>query len=220
MGDTKLKQIFPKWMNLVPAIVLVGIVVHGIGAVGFVWYYFSPKYTDVGYRPKQPVPFSHKLHAGDLGMDCRYCHSGVEVSSHSNVPATQVCMNCHQFVKTDSEKLELVRASYEKDEPIEWVRVHKLPDYAFFNHAAHVRVGVGCESCHGNVAAMEIVMQTEPLSMGWCLDCHRNPDEHIRPLNKVTEMNWQPDDDHKSWVEQAKSELGMEPPVDCSGCHR
>ena len=188
--------------------------------VAFVWYYFSPNYTDVGYRPEQPVPFSHKLHAGELGMDCRYCHSAVEVSSHSNVPSTAVCMNCHQFIKTDSPLLEVVRESFNNQTPIEWVRVHNLPDYAYFNHAAHVRAGVGCESCHGNIAQMEVVMQSQPLSMGWCLDCHRSPQEFLRPPDKVTTMGWQADSNHEQWVKTFIENNHIAPPVDCSGCHR
>lgn len=213
-------QIFPKWSNKIPVYLLMFIVLGGIGTVGFVWYYFSPEYTDVGYRPEQPVPYSHKVHAGDLGMDCRYCHSAVEVSAKANVPPTQTCMNCHTLIKTDSDKLQLVRESWSTGKPIEWVRVHKVGEYAYFNHSAHINAGVGCASCHGNVAEMEKVIQVEPLSMGWCLDCHRNPDEHLRPAGEITNMKWEPPENQLEIAAKIKKDKNIAPPVDCSGCHR
>ena len=213
-------QIFPKWSNKVPVYLLLIIILGGIGTIGFVWYYFSPEYTDVGYRPEQPVPYSHKLHASDLGMDCRYCHTSVEVSAKANVPPTQTCMNCHTLILTSSEKLLPVRESWNTGIPIEWVRVHKIADYAYFNHSVHVNAGVGCASCHGNVAEMEKVIQTEPLSMGWCLDCHRNPDQHLRPLSEITNMNWTPPENQQEIAARIKKEKNIAPPVDCSGCHR
>ncbi len=153
-------------------------------------------------------------------MDCRYCHWAVDVSAHANVPSTKTCMNCHEIIGTDNEKLLPVRESWARKIPIEWVRVHKVPDYAYFNHASHVNAGVGCISCHGNVAQMEKVMQVEPLSMGWCLDCHRDPDEYLRPVSEVTNMNWVKPADHADFVEKWKKEKNINPPVDCSGCHR
>ncbi len=213
-------QIFPKWSNRIPPIAAGAVVLLLAGVVGFFWYYGSPKYTDVGYRPEQPVPYSHKLHAGDLGMDCRYCHSTVELSAKANVPPTQTCMNCHTLILTESEKLLPVRESWTSGEPIEWVRVHKIADYAYFNHSAHLNAGVGCASCHGNVAQMEKVIQVEPLSMGWCLDCHRDPDMHLRPASEVTNMNWVPPADQLEFAKRIKKEKNIAPPVDCSGCHR
>ncbi|MBD3258539.1 cytochrome C [candidate division GN15 bacterium] len=212
-------QIFPKWTNHIPTILAVVGFLGLVGAVGFVWYYFSPWYTDVGYRPVQPVPYSHKLHAGDLAIDCRYCHTGVETQAHANVPPTQTCMNCHTMVKADSDKLALVRESYQTRQPIEWIRIHNLPDYAYFNHSVHVRAGVGCISCHGNIAEMEVVKLAEPLSMGWCLDCHRNPDPHLRPVSEVTNMYWTAPDDHAEWVKRMKEEKDINPPDQCSACH-
>jgi hypothetical protein len=160
-------------------------------AIAGVWYFGSPAYTDVGYQPQQPVPYSHKMHVDSLGLDCRYCHNLVEVSPHANVPPTQTCMNCHSVVKADSEKLKKVNESWTSRKPIEWVRVHKLPDFAYFDHAAHLHAGIGCSSCHGDIAQMEVVTLAEPLSMGWCLDCHRNPAPHIRPRDKLTNTAWQ-----------------------------
>jgi len=215
-----LAQIFKKSANLWPLFAVIAVGFFGASLVGFIWYFGSPEYTDVGYRPKQPVEYSHKLHAGELGLDCRYCHNGVEVSAKANVPATETCMNCHSLVGLDNPKLEPVRASWSSGKSIEWVRVHDLADYAFFNHSAHVNVGVGCESCHGNVASMEKVEQKKTLSMGWCLDCHRAPEAHIRPLDQVTKMNWKPDDGHAEFARLTIKEKNITPPVNCSGCHR
>lgn len=213
-------QIFPQWTNKLPLIIAVVGLFVAVSAVGGVWYYFSPKYTDVGYRPIQPVPYSHKLHAGDLGIDCRYCHTSVETSAKANVPPTATCMNCHTMILPESEKLLPVRESYATGLPIEWVRIHNVPDYAFFDHSAHVNAGVGCISCHGNIAEQVVVQQVEPLSMGWCLDCHRNPDPHLRPVDEVTNMDWQPPANQAEFVAAWKQEKEINPPVDCSGCHR
>ena len=213
-------QIFPKWTNKLPTYIAVVTVVAVTAVVGFFWYYGSPRYTDVGYQPTQPVPFSHKLHAGDLGMDCRYCHNSVELSAHANVPPTQTCMNCHKLILPESDKLLPVRESWGKKQPIQWVRVHRLPDFAYFNHSAHLNAGVGCFDCHGNIRQMEIVSQAQPLSMGWCLDCHRNPDPHLRPREELTNMEWVPSPDHARFAERIRREKNINPPEDCSGCHR
>ena len=191
-----------------------------VGAVIGFTYFGSPKFTDVGYRPEQPVQYSHKLHADDLGIDCRYCHVGVELSSKAIIPPTQTCMNCHILIKPDSKLLEPVHESWGNNTAIEWIRVHKVPDYAFFDHSAHVTRGVGCASCHGRVDQMEEVMLVEPLSMGWCLDCHRNPDAHLRPLDKVTQMDWTAPENQLQLAEKIKKERHINPPTDCTGCHR
>lgn len=192
----------------------------GILAVGAVWYYASPRYTDVGYAPKQPVPYSHALHVGQLGMDCRYCHASVEVAPVASIPPTKTCMNCHTLVKRDSEKLAPIRDSLASGRRMRWVRVHDLPDYAYFNHSMHLRAGVGCVSCHGQINKMEVVTQAEPLSMSWCLDCHRNPEPHLRPPDEVTNMEWIPPRNQPELAREAIEVLGLKPPVDCSGCHR
>jgi hypothetical protein len=215
-----LAQLFPKWTNKIPFALTVGSVVAVIIIIAGLWYFGSPQYTDVGYRPAQPVPYSHKLHAGDMGMDCRYCHTNVEVSPVANIPSTQTCMNCHTLILPNSENLAPVRDSWESGEPIEWVKVHMLPDYAYFNHSAHVTAGVGCESCHGNVAEMEKVEQVETLSMGWCLDCHRNPEPHLRPLDQITTMGYQPPEEQVAFAQQFIQEQNINPPTDCSACHR
>ncbi len=199
-------------------IMLVSII--GIGSIAFIWYYGSPNYTDVGYQPIQPVNFSHKMHAGDLGMDCRYCHSQVEYSPVANVPPTQTCMNCHTLIGLDKKSIDPIRESWATGKPIEWVRVHNLPNYAYFNHSAHVTAGIGCVSCHGNVRQMPIITQKKPLSMGWCLECHRNPDPHLRPVSEMTNMEWEPPADHEKFVAEWKQQKNINPPTDCSGCHR
>ena len=191
-----------------------------MGSVVFFFTYFgSPKFTDVGYRPDQPIDYSHKLHAGELGMDCRYCHTSVEKSQEAVIPPTQTCMNCHSVVQT--EKTAKITESFNTGQPIEWVRVHMLPDYAYFNHSVHVNSNVGCASCHGRVDQMEKVMQVEPLSMSWCLDCHRDPSKHIRPENiSVTQMDWIPSDNHEEKMNKFIKEHNISPPEDCTACHR
>lgn len=211
-------QIFPKWANEVPRQILLGLIIIATATVAGVWYYFSPEYTDVGYAPEQPVPFSHKLHAGQLDFDCQYCHTDVFNSDKANVPATETCMNCHGQIKTDSPRLEKVRESWETGEAIEWIRVHNLPDYAFFNHAAHVNVGVGCESCHGRIDRMDVVRQVEPLSMSWCLDCHRNPEQHVRPVEEVTTMGYKVENQIEKGRELV-SKNNINAPTYCQSCH-
>ncbi|MEM7157782.1 MAG: cytochrome c3 family protein [Myxococcota bacterium] len=192
----------------------------GASLIFAVWYWFSPSYTDVGYRPEQPVPYSHKLHAGDMGMDCRYCHNTVERSAHASIPPTATCMNCHEQVKTESLRLRKVRESYKTGEPIPWVRVHQLPDFAYFNHSAHLAAGVGCASCHGRVDKMVVVEMKQPLSMGWCLDCHRDPEPNLRPLDQVTNMNWDPAEEVYDPKQDPERKRQVNPPLHCSGCHR
>lgn len=184
-------QIFPHWSNRLPSFLGGGLLLLGAVMGLTVGYYFSPEFTDVGYRPHQPLPFSHRLHAGELKIDCRYCHATVEVSAVASVPPTQVCMNCHELVGGDAAELALLKESAATGFPIQWVRVHKIPEYAYFDHSVHVRTGIGCATCHGDVTQMEEIMQSEPLSMGWCLDCHRT-------------------------MKTSKSD----PPTDCSRCHR
>lgn len=207
-------QIFKPWTNRIVRYLAPALAIVGGSIVFFFWYFGSPKFTDIGYRPLQPIPYSHQLHAGKLGIDCRYCHIAVERSAHATVPSTQTCMNCHKLLLATSAKLALVQESWTMNQPIFWHRVHKIPDYAYFNHSVHVRVAIGCYDCHGDITKMEVVAQQQPLSMSWCLDCHRHPTPHLRPKAELTVMKqpttvWTPANTNK-----------INPPVDCSGCHR
>jgi hypothetical protein len=212
--------IFPKWTWLLRP----GVAIAAVGGLLYagvvVTFGFSPQATDVGYAPIQPVPYSHAVHVGQLGVDCRYCHNTVEHAAHAAVPPTQTCMNCHSAIRANSEKLIPIRSSYATGVPVEWVRVHDLPDYVYFNHSAHVRRGVGCVSCHGRIDTMEVVAQVEPLSMGWCLDCHRNPEAHLRPAEYVTQMDWVPEEDQLVLGRRLREENDINPKVTCNTCHR
>jgi hypothetical protein len=148
--------------------------------------YNTGQFIDV----QQPVQFSHKHHAGDDGIDCRYCHTSVETSNTAGIPPTKTCMNCHSQIYADSPYLEIVRTSFKENKPLEWTRVHDLPDYVYFNHSIHVNKGVGCASCHGRVDQMPIVYQAASLQMEWCLACHRQPERYLRPKDKITDMTW------------------------------
>lgn len=211
-------QIFSKKVNQIPSKILLGAIVILTATVAGVWYYFSPEYLEVGYAPEQPVPFSHKLHAGMHDMDCQYCHTSVDKSKQANIPPTQTCMNCHSQIKTDSPRLAKIRESWETGEPVEWIRVHNLPDYAYFNHAIHVNMGVGCETCHGRIDRMEVVAQKEPLSMSWCLDCHRNPEKYVRPVEEVTTMGYEAEN-QLEMGRKLVAKHNIHPPTYCQGCH-
>lgn len=185
-------NIFPRGSNILPLKIVLILAVVGPALTAGAWYYFTPKYTRVGYQPAQPVPFPHDVHAKQLGMDCRYCHSHVETAAHSNIPTTQVCMNCHNSVQKENPKLAPLRESWLTGKPMEWVQIHKTPDYVYFNHAAHVNRGVSCVSCHGKVNEMPVVYHAEPHSMAWCLECHRSPEKALRPLDQITNLDWTP----------------------------
>lgn len=212
--------IFPKVADKYFRIVVSAIVLAIAGAITLSAYLFQPNHADVGYEPVQPVPYSHKLHAGNLGLDCRYCHSSVEVSSYAAIPPTETCMNCHARVKPQSEVLQPVRDSYATGQPIPWVRIHRLPDYVYFNHQAHVGAGVSCVSCHGRVDQMAEVRQVKPLSMAWCLECHRNPAPNVRPRELVTKLDWAPERDPAEIGRELIAKNHIHPPTNCSGCHR
>ena len=214
--------VFPRWANKTRAIAGLLLGVGPLGALGIVYYGGAPRTTDVGYMPEQPVPYSHALHAGELGIDCRYCHNTVDQAAHAAIPATETCMNCHRTIWTKSQKLLPIRESWASGEPVPWVKVHDLPDYVYFNHSAHVARGVGCVSCHGRVDQMTEVWQDQSLSMAWCLECHRAPERNLRPPSEVTNMTWKPpgNQDPIDYGKTLREQNGINPPTDCSTCHR
>ena len=207
---------FDKTLRLAAGVIGV-LVLCGGGVVG---YLVLPENIETGYQPKQPVPYSHKLHAGNLGMDCRYCHFTVERSSYAAVPPSQVCMNCHAKVRTNSDHIKKIKANFDAGKPMPWIKIHQLPDFVFFNHKAHVNAGVSCVSCHGRVDQMAEVKQVEPLTMAWCLDCHRNPESRVRPADLVTKLDWKPERDPAEIGRELIAQKGIHPPTNCSGCHR
>jgi hypothetical protein len=215
-----LPLVFPKWANALRPVLGAGLVVAPVYLVLLTAYAVSPKTTDVGYAPLQPVENSHALHAGELGLDCRYCHNTVETSAHAAVPPTQTCMNCHKGISTKSDKIEPLRESYGKGTPIRWRRVHDLPDFVYFDHGAHTSRDVGCVSCHGRVDEMDVMYQAETLSMAWCLDCHRAPEAHLRPPATATQMDYAPKGDPAELGRRLAEELDINPSTDCSTCHR
>lgn len=215
-------QLFRRSLNKLPLVLLVGVGALGAAATAGSWYYFSPKNLQVGYAPKQPIAYSHQLHAGELGLDCRYCHANVERSQEAMLPPTQTCMGCHAVVKPESPQLSALRDSWKSGDPVPWVRVHKLPEHAYFDHSAHVAAGVGCVSCHGRVDQMQVVRLEEPLAMGWCLDCHREPASRLRPKSEVTNMSWKRDEASTvlASVSGGGAAGGIRAPEHCTGCHR
>jgi len=245
-------NIFPRWTNLLPIKIAICIGSLALCVVAGFSYYATPKAQRVGYMPDQPIPYDHELHVKELGLDCRYCHSFVDQSGHANIPSANTCWNCHQHVKRGSEKLAPLRAALGLDKdhnpiegakrtPIRWARVHKTPDYAFFDHSAHVNRGVSCVSCHGQVNEMPVVYHAESLSMEFCLDCHRAPEKHLRPLEEVYNLDYDPKeylaehhaalgvkDFNANWSEKkAQLELGnvlkqkwsVTPRTSCATCH-
>jgi menaquinone reductase, multiheme cytochrome c subunit len=224
---------FSPWVN---RLITASIPVLGVGAcyaVGVLAYGVSPRTTNVGYSPKQPIPYSHALHVGELKLDCRYCHTTVDKAAYAAIPPTSVCSNCHSAsdsngtapttaVHTASRKLLPLRESQATGKPILWQKIHDLADFVYFDHSAHVNRGVGCISCHGRVDKMEQVYQAEPLSMSWCLECHRHPEPNLRPLDSVTDMEWQPaaDESREQVGARLRKELNINPSTNCSTCHR
>ncbi len=181
--------------------------------------YITGRYQE---RP-QPIQFSHKHHVGDDGIDCRYCHTSVETSSSAGIPPTQTCMNCHSQLWGDAAYLEPIRESFRENKPIEWERVHDLPEFAYFNHSIHVAKGVGCSTCHGQIDNMPAVFQENTLQMEWCLQCHRNPEQFIRPKSEIYSMQWQDGDLDAEERDSLKKEYKIrsrEMLTSCSTCHR
>ena len=214
-------QFFPDTANTVARLTLLA-VVCGIGAVAAAGYWIveSPYETRQGVPREQPVPFSHAHHVGGLGIDCRYCHTTVEISSSANVPATKICMNCHSQMWAASPTLEAVRESYRSGKSIQWTRVHDLPDFVYFDHSIHVRQGMGCSTCHGRVDRMPLMWQAESLRMEWCLNCHRHPEQYVRPRDQVFNIAYQPPANQAALGKKLVAEYGIQSLTSCSTCHR
>jgi hypothetical protein len=196
------------------------VVILTLAAGGFV---YSSYMTGVGAPRIQPVPFSHKHHVADAGIDCRYCHTSVEQSSFAGIPPTKTCMNCHSQLWADSPLLEPVRESWRTGRSLEWVRVNNLADFVYFNHSIHVNKGVGCVTCHGRVDQMPLTWKAKSLYMEWCLECHRAPERFVRPREYVFSMDWQPHEDQVALGRKLVKEYKIQSPANltsCSTCHR
>jgi len=216
-----MSQIFPRSANaiarasifmLLATIALLGWLVMLLMRSDFV--------TGANANIEQPVQFSHAHHVGGEGIDCRYCHTSVEQSGFANIPPTKTCMNCHSQIWLNASYLEPVRESFRSNRSIEWIRVHDLPDFVYFNHSIHVKKGVGCETCHGRIDQMAGIYQVNSLQMEWCLNCHRNPEQYLRPREFVTTMGYVPDGDQLEIGNRLKAEYKVQSLTSCSTCHR
>jgi hypothetical protein len=209
--------IFPEWTETLKKWVTLLVLGAPVYLVALIAYGVTPEAIRIGYQPDQPVPYSRALHAGELGIDCRYCHSVVEYSPKAAIPPAAVCMNCHSTVKKDSDVLMPIRQAFAENEPVHWTRVTDLPDYVYFNHQAHVNASVGCETCHGRIDQMAKVYQAKPLTMEWCVNCHKDPAPALRQFEFVTKMGYKPGPQDGVAV-MKKNEI--HPPTNCSTCHR
>ena len=214
-------QVFHRSTNTIFRVAIIGglLMVAGGGYV-LALINRSSYVTQAGVAREQPVPFSHRHHVGELGIDCRYCHTSVENAGFAGIPPTQTCMNCHVQIWADSPVLEPVRASYRTDRSLEWTRVHDLPGFVYFNHSIHVQKGIGCATCHGRVDKMNLTWQHSSLQMEWCLDCHRHPERYVRPREEVFNMAWQASGDQLVEGRKLLKAYDVRPREDCSACHR
>jgi len=215
-------QIFHPSTNTIAKLSIVGVLLV-VPALGAATYAYNMSYgLNLRAPVDQPVPFSHKHHVGDDGIDCRYCHTSVEKSAFAGIPPTYTCMSCHSQIWTDSPLLEPVRQSFRTGRALEWQRVHDLPNFVYFNHSIHIKKGIGCVSCHGRVDTMPITRKVETLSMRWCLSCHRNPENQIRPREKVFDLGWTPTGNQEARGKQLVVEyhvLNRFQLTNCSTCH-
>jgi hypothetical protein len=215
------RQLFPTWSNslfrFAIGVAIAGVV--GIPVFLMAWVR-TPYATGQHELIEQPIKFDHRHHVRDDGISCEYCHSGVSRSAYAGIPAASVCMGCHSQVWTSSPELTRLRTSWFDQTPLVWTRVNNLPRHVFFNHSIHVAKGVGCVTCHGRVDLMASVYQEHSLLMQWCLDCHRHPEEYLRPREKVTDMEWVPDRPQAEIGREVRAELNVHPTTDCTGCHR
>ncbi len=216
-------QIFPRSANWVStASIVVGLVVVG-SLLGFILNINRIDYVSQVNVPRDhPVPFSHKHHVTGMGIDCRYCHTTVEKTAFAGIPPTETCMSCHSQIWTEAPILEPVRASFRDNVPIEWTRVHDLPDFVYFDHSIHINKGIGCQTCHGQVDQMPLMWKENTLNMEWCLECHRAPEKFIRPREQVFNMTWTAPDDQEKLGKQLVEEYQVKKVqlTDCSICHR
>jgi hypothetical protein len=214
-------QIFHRSTNTLSRVSIYGSVFI-LAALSYALYGVSKSayVTDVNVARPQPVPFSHKHHVGELGLDCRYCHTSVEQSSFAGLPPTATCMTCHSQIWVNSPMLEPVRASYRDDQSLSWTRVNALPDFVYFNHSIHVNKGIGCTSCHGPIAQMPLTWAANTLQMSWCLDCHRQPENYVRPRESVFDPNYQPPADQLALGRRLVKEYKIQSLTTCSTCHR
>jgi hypothetical protein len=219
-----MSQIFKRTSNVYTRLTILGVVVFIgclVGAVAILnWSGWN---TNQSMFVEQPIQFSHAHHVGGMGIDCRYCHTSVEESAFANIPPTKTCMNCHSQIWTTAPILEPVRASFRDNKPLKWTGVHDLPDFVYFNHSIHVKQGVGCATCHGQVEKMPLVYQENTLMMQWCLNCHRNPEKYIRPRDQVFNMTWERPADDPGLGERLVKEYNIASVgqlTNCSTCHR
>jgi hypothetical protein len=216
-------QLFRPAADTIARVVLVSILVLPFLAIGGAYALMrSPYVTGQSITLNQPIPFSHAHHVGQVGLDCRYCHTSLETSAFAGMPPTTTCMTCHSRLFTNVAMLAPVRQSLADNAPIRWTRVNRLPDYVYFDHSIHIAKGVGCSTCHGDVASMPLMRQAAPLTMGWCLDCHRDPAPNLRPHDKIFDMQWTPpkDQDDQGKRLLVVYHIDTEHLTDCSRCHR
>jgi hypothetical protein len=214
-------QIFSRGANTVAPLSIAVVALLAVGGILTIMGLDRSEYiTEVGLAKVQPIQFSHRHHAGQLGIHCAYCHTSVEVSSFAGIPPTHTCMSCHSQIWINSPTLEPVRESYRTGQSIEWIRVHDLPDFVYFNHSIHVKKGIGCASCHGRVDEMPQIYKAESLQMQWCLDCHRQPERHIRPRDKVYDMAYLPPQNQMELGRKLVEEYKVQKLLDCYTCHR
>ncbi len=214
-------QIYHRAFNTISKVSIFGAVfiIAGLGWVA--WVVARSSYvTNVDNARLQPVPFSHEHHVRGLGIDCRYCHTSVETSSFAGIPPTKTCMNCHSQIWVGSSMLEPVRESYRTGQPIPWQRVHRVADFVFFDHSIHVQKGFGCSTCHGRVDHMPLMWQRGTLLMEWCLECHRDPAQNVRPRDEVFNMEWEPPADQADKGRALVRAYGIRSLTSCSTCHR
>ena len=216
-----MSQVFPKSANAWSKASIAGllIVLGFLGAL-IMTLQRSDFVTSANRFIEQPVQFSHQHHAGGIGIECRYCHTSVEVSPSAGIPPTKTCMNCHSILFSNTSYLEPVRASFRDDKPLRWIRVHDLPDFVYFNHSIHVKKGIGCETCHGRVDQMPLMYQQNSLQMEWCIECHRNPEKYVRPRSEITTMGYRPAVPQEALGPQLVKEYGIHGNTSCSTCHR